>query len=278
MAFPAWIKLAAASEEELFSEALNIITDLGGIDAAQKLFQEEEEKSKEKVAGINSASKILSLAALLSMLLGVGEAEVIKMCQLDLRKALVDVATPDKKLKNQLVLWIKDPQRRMPGTTYEIKGPEPKHQAIEPPENVAEFVADIRAAAAEVDLDGIPVETLLPLFGHESGWGTGAVYQQTSNPGSISATSPQQEAVPDKYGQGVRVYQDLAEGIQATVNLLHNPRYSKALAAAKATASDGSAEARHVFYDELAAAGYCPQADYAERLKNADKYFYKISQ
>lgn len=273
---PAWIKLAAASEEELFSEVLNMITDLGGIDAAQQLLNEDNKK-------VASKGTAAGLIALLSVLLGMSEAEVLQAYKGNLRKALADVTAPDKRLKNQLVLWINDPQKRMPGSTYEVSSPgsETTITRMDAPENVAEFISSIRAAAEKVDLDGIPVETLLPLFGHETGWGAGNVYQQTANPGSISATDPSHGSVPDSRGQAVRRYPDLSEGIQAAINLLHRPRYTKALAAAKATGTDGSVEARHHFYDELAAAGYGPigdPADYAERLKNADKYFYKISQ
>jgi hypothetical protein len=296
MNVPLWVKLAAASKKEILDEVEKVIDQLGGDDAAQEVLRQLDTtktsnwaldekfilvaKTQEEVledfinsrtprGDVRETPKIpaeekktdspgfvemdpakmtagIYLATLLALLLGVKALTPIQYKNINLRQTIVD---------------LKDKVERPAKTTT--------------PESVAAFISDVRSAAYQVDLQGIPVEVLIPLFGHESGWGSGDVYQKTNNPGSISATDRDQESVPDRNGQRVRVYNDLAEGISSVVSLLHNPRYKKALAAAKASAG-GSAEDRYAFYDELQAAGYCNESDYAEKLKNADRYFYKI--
>lgn len=255
MSIPHWIKLVASSDQEKLAEALKKIDEMGGIYVVEDALARLPSTTDTTITASLEKSDValLSIIGLLAALLGIPTNSFKPTYSVD--KALDDIGAKHPELREQIKVWM---DKSKPSVTVD---------------KIHLFDTQIREAAKNVDLKGIPVEALVVLFGHETGWGTGTVFQKTNNPGSITAATGQ-PAVADRNGQRVAIFPDLETGIKAEIELLHRPRYEKALEAAKALVHDSSSTAKNKFYDELSKAGYGPIGeDYAARLRGADKFF-----
>ena len=215
-------------------------------------------------------------ALLLALLVGLGAGSYTtqQLQHLDLKKELLkSVSASEGKIHNKLVNWLegKGATSKEPNTPAKTEitpdGTSPAAPQALPPER-AEFIKTIREAASQVDMRGIPVEILIPLFALETGWGKGDIFQKTNNPGSIKSTDAWKG---DTY-QSTRVYPDLKAGIEGLVELLHKPMYAKALAAAQ----DAD---MNKFAEELEAAGYevhLAGKSYSQRLKDFNAAGYSM--
>jgi len=321
MNVPAWLKLAAASKEELLNEILTTIDGMGGLEEAQKALRQsdkqanwasterfvtseswqdklrqdaeeyarvkenpKEEKPNPEVANVKPEEdpqfqgppsekekapvKEKSQADYLKNLLlgiGIGVGGTLGAqwtTHLNLKHELLKAVEGEKGLHDSLNNWLqkelgkKEPRAKPTATTM------PGNAKVELPpateEDRASFVKAIREAATQVNMDGIPVEVIMPHLALETGWGRGDIFQKTNNPGSIKGKTDA-GAYKD-----TAIYPDLKAGIEHYVQLLHAPRYAKALDAAR----DGDVPR---FAKELQEAGYevpLEGTPYADRITN----------
>jgi len=131
----------------------------------------------------------------------------------------------------------------------------------------ADFVVQFKAAAALVDMRGIPIDLALAVAALETGWGTGRVFQRSKNLFSIKAGSSWGGSVlPVENAEGsvrFRAYGSWEDSIRDWVELITRV---KRYATAWAFAQGGHFKE---FYQALQAAGYAGgDTQYSAKLSN----------
>jgi flagellum-specific peptidoglycan hydrolase FlgJ len=326
MNVPVWLKLAAASKEELLNEILTTIDGMGGLEEAQKALRQsdkqanwvstekfvtaadkdwmkelgeeadeyarvkdnpKEEKPNPEVANVESPAdeeevkpqgppaekekpekgKMSQQEYLKTLLLGlgIGMAGTLggqALSHINLKHELLQAVEGEKSLHDSLNNWLQKELGKKEHKPKPVANPMPGNAKVELPpattEDRAAFGKAIREAAAQVDMQGIPVEVIIPHLALETGWGRGDIFQKTNNPGSIKGKTE------DGSYKDTAVYPTLQAGLERYVQLLHTPRYAKALEAAR----NGDV---NKFADELQAAGYevpLEGTPYSDRIKN----------
>jgi uncharacterized FlgJ-related protein len=158
------------------------------------------------------------------------------------------------------VSWLERFLRTLLG--WPMNEPKPAALPLPLPKNRREWAGWLLDAMSRVDMRGIPKDIPLSKFGIETGYGTGDIWRNTRNPGSIKSTVGWTGKPSYK---DTRVYATIEDGIRDWVRLMsESPRYRAAYAAMKARDFRGS-------FRELEVAGYevALNPPYSVRLENA---------